>query len=520
MMHVMIVEDEAPIQRSLKMIVESTHDRVEVVASAYNGKDALELLKKIQPDVIITDIRMPIMNGLEFAQEVRILYPDIQIILLSGYREFDYAQQAMKLGVIHYLVKPVSKSQIKKLLDVIYAEILLKKKSLYKKYVAAIINGEPQSDFPLERLDIYGAHLLLLFCAGQLPVLSFNDDIPGKLFWEQQSLHSIVAVEMGSRGDFSVVNGKSVAERWVMLSFFNNQETVRFPAEWAEIIANRLGADGVDLSVSIVYSRFYSDMRQTADFAQVLRSMLYKKIIFGFPIRFSISDGGDHLANPSPDPLLIRKLSLSSKQQNIELVKTEITSLINKWKLAPPKQIHVEQWLTSILESLLRTIGADGLYSTEMLELDVHKAIMHSWDYESLSHYVNIIIESLFSLQNTDNIEQDDYDRLVNIIEKYLQEHYTEEIDQQMLADKFGLVPSYLSKIFAKYKGISPAKYIVKLRIDAAQKLLLEDPELLAKDITYVVGYSDPNYFSRIFKRETGLYPSEFREKNGKTDMK
>ncbi len=96
-----------------------------------------------------------------------------------------------------------------------------------------------------------------------------------------------------------------------------------------------------------------------------------------------------------------------------------------------------------------------------------------------------------------------------------MNEHFAEPIDHQKLSDQFGLVPSYLSKIFSKSKGLSPAKYIVQLRVDTAKELLVEHPDMLAKDVAFVVGYSDPNYFSRIFKRETGLYPSEFREKNG-----
>lgn len=100
-------------------------------------------------------------------------------------------------------------------------------------------------------------------------------------------------------------------------------------------------------------------------------------------------------------------------------------------------------------------------------------------------------------------------------IKEYLNKHYAESINHQVLSEKFGLVPSYLSKVFNKYTGISPSKYIIKLRIEKAKKLLLEHPDRLAKDIADIVGYTDPNYFSRIFKRETGLYPSEFREQNG-----
>jgi YesN/AraC family two-component response regulator len=143
-----------------------------------------------------------------------------------------------------------------------------------------------------------------------------------------------------------------------------------------------------------------------------------------------------------------------------------------------------------------------------MLEYDVSKMILHSTDYKELFFQTGTFIDSLFLTR----LPGKSTDKLAVKIEEYLQEHFAKPINHQQLSEKFGIVPSYLSKIFAKHKGISPAKYIVQLRMAKAKELLLEHPDWLAKDIAEIVGYPDPNYFSRIFKRETGLYPSEFRD--------
>ncbi|WP_373229205.1 response regulator [Cohnella sp.] len=513
MIKVMIVEDEAPIQRSIKSAVESADDRFEVIATAYNGQEALMLVQELQPDIIITDIRMPVMDGLALTEKVRELYPHIQIILLSGYQEFDYARKAMLLGVVHYLLKPVSRKQIKELLETVLLDTLGKRRELHRQYVASLIHGKLLSMFPFLQQNPYKSHLLILCCAGPIPTFSFDDEIPGKVYWEDNDLQSILVDVMEGHGDFAVVNGKSISEQVIMLSFFRNQEIIRSPREWADIIADRLGSE---MPISIVCSELYSDLQETAAVAQVSRSKLYKRMIFGIPLRLSISDRiGDSIAGPETDPLLKRKLTVALGQKNPEFFKIEMHRLFEKWKQMQMRQIYVEKRLKSMLQLLLHITGS-RLYSSEMLEIDVNRMIMQSANYKELYRYTCGIIDFLFTLNDSENGDENDNDneRIAMKIEKHLKEHFAEQINHQMLSDIFGLVPSYLSKIFTKFKGISPAKYIIQLRIEKATELLL-DPRWLTKEIAEIVGYDDPSYFSRIYKRETGLYPSEFREQNG-----
>lgn len=513
MIQVMIVEDEPPIQRGLKSMIESVHDRFKVIAMAFNGQEALELLEKQRPDMIITDIRMPIMDGIELAREVRKRYPEIQIILLSGYQEFEYAREAMQLGITHYLLKPLSKPQLKTTLDDLRKDTLQNKKNRLKQTAASLINGESHADDPFEQDGRYEAHLLMLCCAGSLPIFTVNDDMPGRAFWERYDLQHIASTEAGAFGDLTVLNGQSVSEKWVILSLYKNQVEHRSPEEWAETVTDWLGKD---MPISIVYTPYYSDMRQTGILSQAMRSTLYRNMILGVSSWISIHDDGMTSSELTfiTDPIFERKLSLSFEPQYIEIFKTEVEKMVNKWKKSPQKQIYVEQSLTRILEGLLQTLHIDHLYITKVPDY-VQFIIAHALDYESLSRYLSSIIDTLFSMRNTDTDDEETNDDIVCKIEEYLNEHFAEPIDHRKLSEQFGLVPSYLSKIFSRSKGLSPAKYIVQLRVETAKELLLEHPDLLAKDVAFVVGYSDPNYFSRIFKRETGLYPSEFREKNG-----
>jgi len=115
--NVMIVEDQYHFRKGLVKMIESSHHNWNVVSEASNGQDALKMLEAHQPNLILTDIRMPVMDGIEFVTKVREKYPKTQIIILSGYRDFEYARSAIKLGVIDYLVKPCTVDDINNMLD-------------------------------------------------------------------------------------------------------------------------------------------------------------------------------------------------------------------------------------------------------------------------------------------------------------------------------------------------------------------------------------------------------------------
>ncbi len=411
MIQVMIIEDEPPIGRGLKSMIESTHDSFEVVAMAYNGQEALDLLKKIQPDMIITDIRMPIMDGIELAREVRKRFPDIQIILLSGYQEFDYAREAMQLGIMHYLLKPLSKMQLKTMLDDLYTEMVQRKRNRYKQAAASLIKGERRADDPFEEEGLYAAHMLMLCCAGSMPIFTYNDDIPGKAFWERYDLQKTAEGEAaGGFGDLTVFNGNSVSERWICLSLYKNQAELRSPDEWAKTVADWLGGD---LPISIAYSPYYSDIRQTAIFSQSMRSTLYRNMIFGVSTRISIQDDAVRSEFPlNSNPFLERKLSLTVGPQYVELFKTEVMKIVDSWRQAPPRQIYVKHSLTRILEGLLQTLHIDHLCMSAVPDY-VQYIIAHASDYESLSQNVCSTIDTFFSMRIAD---LDDEETNVDIV--------------------------------------------------------------------------------------------------------
>jgi YesN/AraC family two-component response regulator len=104
----------------------------------------------------------------------------------------------------------------------------------------------------------------------------------------------------------------------------------------------------------------------------------------------------------------------------------------------------------------------------------------------------------------------------INKIEHYLSAHYAEEISSETLSVRFGLVPSYLSKVFRRQTGMSPTEYLAKRRVEKARELLEQNPDLLIREAAALVGYKDPYYFSKLFKKNTGLWPTQYQEESAK----
>jgi two-component system response regulator YesN len=145
------------------------------------------------------------------------------------------------------------------------------------------------------------------------------------------------------------------------------------------------------------------------------------------------------------------------------------------------------------------------------LELQVDEAISNSYGYEVLFNNIWYTFEEIFAENNIKNRDEDII-IFIQQLEEYLKINYTEPITSQTLCEKFGYVPTYLSKLFKKYKNVSPTEYLIDLRVEKAKELLRSKPDMLSKDIAYLLGFSDSHYFSKVFKNKTGMRPSDFRD--------
>lgn len=157
---ILVVDDESMIKRSLKMMIEEQHKAFRVAGDASTGKEALELMERLSPDIVITDIRMPVMNGLKLLHELKHKYDSVEVVILSGYDDFDYIQQALRLGAADYLLKPIKPRNVRKALLRIYNRLQQKEKQALSR-MECLAHSKPLAGRLAETLWLLDkAHML------------------------------------------------------------------------------------------------------------------------------------------------------------------------------------------------------------------------------------------------------------------------------------------------------------------------------------------------------------------------
>ncbi len=189
------------------------------------------------------------------------------------------------------------------------------------------------------------------------------------------------------------------------------------------------------------------------------------------------------------------------------MLKDELKNLFVKWEKLICPQLYVEKALRellSMIERISKTYYID-------VEFEMEEAVANAFNYQVLFENIWFIFENFLEAKEQELKKADRHEYTVQRIEDYIIKNISVPMSNQILSEKFGLVPSYLSKLFREFKGVTPTDYIINLRIELAKNILTEHPELLSKDVASRIGYDDPFYFSKIFKKVTGVAPSEYR---------
>lgn len=513
MIKVMIVEDEPPILRDVKNLIESIHPEFTVIACAYNGYEAINILEESTiPDIIFTDIQMPVVDGLDLLKYIHEKNLDIIPIVLSGYSEFSYAKKAMAYGVTSYLLKPLSTEELDKLLIEISGKVNQKKSMLEKEYISNLMeNGSCLSDSNKVEFD-YPFYSIMLMCVGSFPTYSIDYYSPRRSFWKSNNIENIVSEFMSKDERVWVFDGKTGAEQ---IAIFTLSESTYEKADFlSSVIAQRLNSS--HYPITIVISSFTSKVEQIGNLMQSMRFILSKRAVIGLSQvikMYQLPEKESAEANNIPfiDPCLENRLTLYIQHGNFTSFKQDMQKIFKQWEQYKYPQIWVEKLLRDIIFLCQRSIPGSLTFNPAELELEINEAISLSNNYTELFNNLWYIFEDLFDLRSRVKTHSDSIAVLMRKIDNYIRQNIAEPLNNQVLSDIFGLVPSYLSKLFREYKGMSPVDYLLHLRIERAKELITSQPNFFLKDIASAIGYSDPLYFSKIFKKETGMSPSEYR---------
>ncbi|MUT65164.1 response regulator [Paenibacillus sp. NEAU-GSW1] len=498
MIHIAIVDDEERIRLGMAKLISQIDEKYKVIASYSSAYEMLANLSGLKVDLVITDIKMPNLTGLELIAKAKEARPDIFYAILSGFDDFTYAREAIRQGAVDYLLKPVDKSDLKRLLDKV-------EHSLEQRRNA----GRPKAEDFLK--------LLLINDASRLPASLMEEA-------EKELEHVPLLL-----GKFAVFAAKGAP-----LPMMDKMKEMAMTSPWECIVLER-----DDKTIIVLFAIGGSEH---ADSLKQLGQVLLLKMSAAFRGRIGCShvlEGARslRLAYLQAEQAIERSWysegkaafqsygAIGSKQDYpgtlLQLDKAFRDALalaqydkaeqaLRQWAVDVAKRCP--SWndlqdacaaMYSLIDTAHNAPGAGHSSGPALLPPDAF-ADWRQFQDDFLTRMLEQMAELKASRQEN---------RVIEKVKAYINQHFTEEMDLTRLAEEVYLTPSYLSKLFKTETGETLTDYHISARIERAKQLLKEDLSLKTYEVGERVGYLDPAYFNKIFKKTVGCTPKEYRER-------
>ena len=533
---VFLVEDEMVIRRGIKNSIDWEKEGYIFCGEASDGELAYPMIIKEKPDILITDIRMPFMDGLELCKLVKKELPNIKILILSGYDEFDYAKEAIRLGVTEYLLKPISSGKLLEALNGVSESIRREKEDtdLVRKYMEEMRENtehEKQKFFEqmiagnLSMADALetGKKYEMSLSAGMYNLLLFRFTLgeenrkSGELLGEAE-----YAIEKLTERLEYVFEFQRGVEGWAFLLMADNEEQMservkELSKDLEEIMKNysTIAYFG-GIGQPVARLRELEESFREAERALAARfTMELNRIISVDDIRMAQNvDTLDDIEITSFGEIEKTRTMLEKFLNNG--VEDEIDEFVDVYINELPeenlKSVLMRQYIIMdayiVMMSFCEKIeGIEGEMQAQSEELKNSMKTIQT--VEEIKNYIRMLLKKIIGVRDT--ISGRRYSDIIEIAKDQIRKTYmSDEISLNTVAAEVGMSPSYFSSIFSKEMGKTFVEYLTEIRMDRAKELLMCS-SMKTSEIGYEVGYKDPHYFSYIFKKTQNCTPKEFR---------
>lgn len=533
---VFLVEDEMVIRRGIKNSIDWEKEGYIFCGEASDGELAYPMIIKEKPDILITDIRMPFMDGLELCKLVKKELPNIKILILSGYDEFDYAKEAIRLGVTEYLLKPISSGKLLEALNGVSESIRREKedKDLVRKYMEEMRENtehEKQKFFEqmiagnLSMADALetGKKYEMNLSAGMYNLLLFRFTLgeenrkSGELLGEAE-----YAIEKLTERLEYVFEFQRGVEGWAFLLMADNEEQMservkELSKDLEEIMKNysTIAYFG-GIGQPVARLRELEESFREAERALAARfTMELNRIISVEDIRMAQNvDTLDDIEITSfgeiekTRTMLEKFLNNGAEDEIDEFVDVYINELPEEnLKSVLMRQYIIMDAYIVMMSFCEKIEGIEGEMQAQSEELK--NSMKTSQTLEEIKNYIRMLLKKIIGVRDT--ISGRRYSDIIEIAKDQIRKTYmSDEISLNTIAAEVGMSPSYFSSIFSKEMGKTFVEYLTEIRMDRPKELLMCS-SMKTSEIGYEVGYKDPHYFSYIFKKTQNCTPKEFR---------
>lgn len=472
----LIVEDEPPTARFVKNLVEQ-EPRFEVTGVCGNAEEALELLKRGDTfELIITDIRMAEMSGLELLKKIRQTDRTVRLIIISGYKMFEYAREAIRLNIEDYITKPIDPEEFRKVLGNIAGyyenELLLKRQNSLER---ALKNKDER--LAKEILDEEPPGVIAVRQSAEQEEIFLYDQ------WKKNGFLTVAYREC------MLYFGGSERERRKLEVYLKNQiREGTFLIVWLDVFPETGG------NVRSVQELYYQTERLAVPGRQI---SIHRK---------SLGELGGKKERPYKIPEIMQ---VNIQAERWEEVNRELRKMFENWENESSTLEKIRTQLKAVGEEL----GKSGKlnFHSAIYEEEIEYRLRYAGSFRELREEMQgFYQEFLIPVTNTTAKGEKKEEDIVKSIIAFTDKNRDQNYSLAEISSLYGLSQPYIRKLFKKYTQSSYNKYILDRKICFAMNMMDTDPEVLIKDVAEALGY-EQFYFSTIFSRNTGMTPSEYK---------
>ncbi|MBP1990937.1 response regulator transcription factor [Paenibacillus eucommiae] len=523
----LIVDDEPGILKGLIDIVQWEDYGIEIIGQANNGADALSIIEAWNINILITDIKMPVMNGLELIKQARVLNRYLKIIILSGYDDFALVKEAAMHGIENYLLKPIIRDELsltllnisEKIENEVTQQIQLRSGALILRnnIINRWLTNSISSANLVERADILQIDISsrqYLVCLVKV-VFQENDDPSFKnmINYGSENICNELLSPLCKTITVTDSNG------YLVLIIHTNQPHFDYKKlqdllKKCQNYINKFFKREVFIAMG---SAEKENQLVHQSYANALHLMEYNLIL---PPNTIVDYAQmNQIDKRDPDKINanyeIFKQHISSKNKDgaTGFIVDIYEQIAKKTGISP---ITVQNISTEMLFHILGVLNANKIDPATLFEIqdNLFVQLLKMKNLEELSTWLQIIV-----LKSIDKLKYEEASKnpLIQRVLDHLEIHYADNISLKTLSSAFNVNAAYLGQMFIKEKGNTFSSYLNGKRIESA-KDLLQNTKLDLKEIAEKVGYVNQSYFNNIFKKITGIYPTKYRLNNLKTD--
>ncbi|RKJ01946.1 response regulator [bacterium D16-54] len=459
MFRLMIADDEDAERMGIRFLLHKFGYAFEI-REASDGMEALKGLREFPADILMTDVKMPFLNGIELAAKVREQFPDMQIIFFSGYDDFEYVKQALSLQAVDYILKPVDPAEFNRVIGrgverlMRDKEAITQNKAFLKSYVIARLLNQVSYEKLVQEYDREQLRFLREYT--RLIVIEFEEDVFGSVISDIKA--------------FSNLSGGVISGEFDFLDLTPSQ--------------------GV-----FFLKRMELKEEHLQELARCIHLVVEKE--FGKKCYLAVSEriaGGEDMGNAY-------RQAERSLEERFFYQDSYVYPREN-----PAQQEPVKTSDGQLLQAIEKDVACRDGYSLKR-NVEILLEVCRNNGFQSYI-YTRFVCASLIKILVKEL--PDGKDRLAGLVEQYIKDHYDQPLSLDLLAEKAFRTPHYLSSIFIQEKGIGINKYIKNVRMEKARELL-KNTNMKISDICEQVGYASVSYFCRSFRNEYGVTPEQYR---------